>query len=735
MPTIKRIFITGQPGVCTVDPHELELMQQAGIQVVRYTPAIGKGFQNWITGLDLVGMDIETPHTDEQMVAGRMHLASWFDGEKVITLDHHSIDPKEVYANWMFKTTCVVIHNAKFEEHWFMHHGIEFPRVHCTMLAEQKILMGADVFHNIVDVLARRGIPAKMNKDVRAEFLDPLYKHKHYHVLYNQDDTLLLLQLKEKQDKIIDYYGLGFYIRQIHFPLIKTLVKMERQGMVLDEEKFKYLADVAEQEMRDIEDRLNGWLTESFPGKDFLQLNKPVWDRIQQLDQMLEKAEQGVAKTELLLEQYEQKNKTHLKAYQTAQLSLEKKKGDLIKYMQEKLDLESQKFISWTSSAQVIALLESLGCMPMPTAKDKKTRKYKPSMSRAARERWLLGNLEHPLKFIIQQYDKYMDQVKHVSTFGHSFLEKYKHPVTGRYHTSYKQGTVATGRLASGNADSTPPTFNSQQIPGKQELRQCFRAGPDDDIVTCDLTGAELVTMCSLAQDLKLLGINKAGDMHSYFANKGWKAIYESRKKVWTESDIISKEQNSNKRQDYKPMLFGTVYGLMPAKAGEILNVNEKEGELAIKTIIEEIPDTIKMVETAVAFALKNGYVIHNTRTNSRRWFPKVLEAHKYDQELDYMDRAEVIGSARNTRIQGTQSDMICEGMVTLQRYIDLYKIDAAMLMQVHDELVVRFHKSIGNWFPAKVKLIMTRVANKYLSGGITMSADAHVKYCWYKPK
>ena len=101
--------------------------------------------------------------------------------------------------------------------------------------------------------------------------------------------------------------------------------------------------------------------------------------------------------------------------------------------------------------------------------------------------------------------------------------------------------------------------FNSQQIPRSNDLRNCFLADSDDYLIaTCDLSGAELVTMAALANDQRLLELSE-GDMHSHFANKGWKAIYESRGLPYEEKDIISSTQNKDKRTDYKPMMFGTV--------------------------------------------------------------------------------------------------------------------------------------------------------------------------------
>lgn len=729
---IRRIFVIGENH--TIDPHELTELTTKGVEIFIFNKFTAPAFKDWIASLREVAMDIETPHWDEKMVAGRMHLASWADANRVITFDHHSIDPKLIYDTNTFKKTTVVIHNAKFEEHWFMEHGIEFPRVHCTFITEQKLLQGSGLFHNLPDVLTRRGIQHTMNKDVRKEFADPAYTHKHYHVIYNQDDVVNLLELKRKQDLAIDHFNLGFHIRQIHFPLIRVLVKMEREGLIVNNPKFAALADKALAEMRRIEGTLNTWLAQTYPGKDFQQLNKPVWTRIQQLRLMLSKLNEREVKTSALLQKYKQENKTHLKACAVAYQSLTKIAQDRLDRQAELIDLEQQKTISWTSTDQVIALLQELGCSPMPKARDKKTRQFKPSLARAARERWMLNNLDHPLKFIIKQFDEYQGQVKHVSSFGHEFLKKYKHPVTGKWHTSYKQGTVETGRLASGDSDSEPPTFNSQQIPADQELRECFGTDPGYDIATCDLSAAELVTLCSLANDQKLLALYKQGDLHSYFANKGWSAIYTHRGVAWTSDLVISKHQNSDKRTDYKPMMFGTVYGLKAPKAAETLNCSEREGAIAIDTIISEIPDSIKMVEDATYFALTNGYIIHNTRTNSRRWFTPVIESLKTGEELQYMDRADVTGASRNTRIQGTQADMLCEAMVTLQRYLDFWKIDAQILMQVHDEMVVKFRKEL-TWFPERLREIMKRVANKYLRPGITMDAEVHVKSTWTKPK
>tara|TARA_R100001086_G_scaffold214519_1_gene130562 strand:- start:1108 stop:1554 length:447 start_codon:yes stop_codon:yes gene_type:complete len=90
------------------------------------------------------------------------------------------------------------------------------------------------------------------------------------------------------------------------------------------------------------------------------------------------------------------------------------------------------------------------------------------------------------------------------------------------------------------------------------------------------------------------------------------------------------------------------------------------------------------MVVEASKFAKTHGYVVHNERTNSRRWFPeilKMLQGKPYDSFIVMTEES----AARNSRIQGTQSDMLAEAMVLLDRYINIYKLDIQMKMQVHD--------------------------------------------------
>lgn len=686
----------------------------------------------------IVCVDIETTSTDPRY--GKLLLSTWYFplSNCLYTIYHGFLGIRYAFSRLRegFKNCFMIAHHAGFEYTWLTHYGLPRPReVWCTMVADQKVTQGMVGFrYNIIDTLNRRGVSHNIQKDVRTDF-SAMTKYTDIelkHLTYNRDDTLPLYDLYIRQEFLVVCSNQEFWIKRIHMPLTMVLADIEREGLVLDTVKWLELAEKAEQELAVLDRELHNWV--------FLNSPRSLTDLVPGLNDIVIKyhntksiLKDRIKKNRAKLLKWQQAGRTTSKVYQT---TLDVMKRSIKQY---KTLVPPAPQVNWNSSAQVLALMSNLGLSPLPRSKSATTHKMQDSLSRAARENWLLNNPSHPMRELVKKLGKFSEHSKYVNSFGREFITKYYQPLTGKVHTSYKQGTVATGRLASGNAKGNPPTFNSQQLPAKKQVRICFGTDPGYLIVTCDLSGAELITMCSLAQDHRLLELSKQ-DMHSYFANKGWKAIYKARGKFWTEDKIISQTQNEEKRTDYKPMTFGTIYGLKPAKAGEILNVGHAAGKLAIKTIIDEIPDTIAMVEAASAEALDKGWVLHNTRTHSRRWFRPVVELNTENaklpehahRELEKGYRDLIAQQARNTKIQGTQGDLLCEAMVLLDRYIRFNKIDAQILLQVHDELAVKFHESLKDWFPARVKEIMCRAANKYLEN-VTMAADYSVGLTWQK--
>jgi DNA polymerase I-like protein with 3'-5' exonuclease and polymerase domains len=147
------------------------------------------------------------------------------------------------------------------------------------------------------------------------------------------------------------------------------------------------------------------------------------------------------------------------------------------------------------------------------------------------------------------------------------------------------------------------------------------------------------------------------------------------------------------------------------------------------------IPKTFAMVEANAKFAVTHGYLILNTRTNSRMYFPYVLNSITSKVPLEFRDKSNAESAARNSPIQGTQADMIKECMVEIDKFIVANNYDIHLLKSVHDELVYlipkhmdghseEFLSSPDNFnFDAYVKKTMVEVCNRYLTN-ITMGVS-----------
>ena len=631
-----------------------------------------------------------------------------------------------------WKNKVMIAHSAAFEAKFLIYNGVMLYNVWCTLVAEQKILQGAEGFSmSLVNSLDRRKIeiPEHMDKDIRMEFTQEDYSLRAEHILYNASDVLPLHELMEKQKLLVEKFQLNFFLLSIHMPLILVLTRMELEGFSHNSEKWIEHADKVAAYCEKLNFKLN-----------VVVVNKVNWQEINSdYKQLSEKRSKGIERSKTRLKKLKDtlirlkiKGKENLKSFRVAQESYIKASEDLEKY--EAIKHDAITGINWASSKQVLQALTELDVNPLPKAKSSTTHKIQPSTSVAARESWLLNNKHHRYYELMEIFDEMQGQLHNVKSFGRKWVDKYTNPVTGKVHTTYRND-AATGRLTSGAADMG--LYNSQQIPAPSTefinaWRHCFVAEEGYSIFTGDYTGAELCFMCVLAEDHNLIALSKQEDMHSHFANKGWEAIYESRGIRMVGHQVISKNQNKNMRTDYKPMMFGTVYGLRAKKAAEILNVSIPEGQIAINTITEEIPDTIKMVEEAVAFAKAHGYVIHNTRTNSRRWFTDVLFANKDKRELTFMENMNVEGAARNTRIQGSQADLIMEALVAMQRWIDLYQIDAKILLTVHDEIVIKFRTEL-TWFGERAAKLMENIAILYTKNIVDLKVDHIVESYWTK--
>jgi DNA polymerase-1 len=418
-------------------------------------------------------------------------------------------------------------------------------------------------------------------------------------------------------------------------------------------------------------------------------------------------------------------------------------------------DAPSKIKLNYGSNSQIKELFRVLG-------EDVPKEKEKESVKQSVLTEWIIT---HPNSKLLPFLEKYVNRAKiakQISTYGESFLRNIKRD--GKLHTVFKQCFTDTARFSSGNSDYGYPNF--QNIPANNKFRHCFGVEQGYEVTTCDLSGAELIVMCSLAQDMHLLELSK-GDMHSHMANLCWSKIYESRGQVW--DDPISKTNKKHLRTQFKAMTFGTIYGMYPAKAGKQLSVPKEEGKIVLEMIEKEIPVVFSMVKAASKEAERNGFVRHNNRTNSVRFFTPIIDAKKLTKRMQkehphaevpnnqwgktwsevrgvkdvmtFKEYSSCLSAARNTRIQGTQADMLKEAIVVIDRQVKANDWDITLLANIHDELV--YKHPVGYvvecpWRKEEVPVgdyiahAMRETANLYLDN-VKMGAEYETLKTWTK--
>lgn len=235
-------------------------------------------------------------------------------------------------------------------------------------------------------------------------------------------------------------------------------------------------------------------------------------------------------------------------------------------------------------------------------------------------------------------------------------------PRTGRVHTSYHQGAVATGRISS----SDP---NLQNIPVRTEegrrIRQAFVAPKGWMVLAADYSQIELRIMAHLSGDEGLLkAFREGGDVHRATAAEVF--------------GLTPEEVSSNQRRAAKAINFGLMYGMSAFGLARQLGVDRGEASDYMARYFSRYPGVRAFMDATREQAHRDGYV---ETLFGRRLYLENLTAR--NQAL----RAGAERAAVNAPMQGTAADIIKRAMIAVHAWLQP-RDDAHMLMQVHDELV-----------------------------------------------
>jgi DNA polymerase I len=257
---------------------------------------------------------------------------------------------------------------------------------------------------------------------------------------------------------------------------------------------------------------------------------------------------------------------------------------------------------------------------------------------------------------------EYREVAKLKSTYVDA-LPKLIHRETGRLHTSFSQTGTATGRLSSWDP-------NLQNIPIRTELgrqiRAAFVAEPGKVLLAADYSQIELRVMAHFSNDPVLLEAFRSGeDIHARTAQE-----------VFGVGPIA---QTAEHRRASKAINYGIIYGLSPFGLAQQLSIGQKEAAQFINAYFARYRGVKEYLDKVLEETRKTG--VAKTLFGRIRPIPEINSPQV--QLRNFAER-----TALNSPLQGTAADLIKLAMIAIDRRLAEEKLEAKMILQVHDELL-----------------------------------------------
>ncbi len=276
----------------------------------------------------------------------------------------------------------------------------------------------------------------------------------------------------------------------------------------------------------------------------------------------------------------------------------------------------------------------------------------------------------------------------------------------GRVHSTFNQTETRTGRIS-----STEP--NVQNIPVRTKLgskmREFFTAKEDYVLVDADYSQIELRILAHIANDKDMIdGFANGLDIHAITASQVFNTPLE--------------EVSSTQRSNAKAINFGIVYGIGPFSLSKDIGVSMYEAKEYINQYLQTYAGVDEYMKKIVVKAEEDGFV--RTLYNRKRELADISNTNKTKKA--FAERM-----ALNTPIQGSAADIIKIAMIRVYNRLEKEKLDAKLILQVHDELIVEAHESVAKTVQTLLKEEMQNAADL----SVTLVVDAHLGKTWYEAK
>lgn len=273
----------------------------------------------------------------------------------------------------------------------------------------------------------------------------------------------------------------------------------------------------------------------------------------------------------------------------------------------------------------------------------------------------------------------------------------------GRVHSTFKQTETRTGRISSAEP-------NIQNIPVRtplgREMRRFFTAKDGYLLVDADYSQIELRVLAHISGDEIMKKAFLDGvDIHTVTASQVFNQPIE-----WVTPDLRSKAKAVN---------FGIVYGIGAFSLSKDIGVSMTKASEYIRAYLSKYSGIAHYMDKTVAKARHDGYV--ETMFGRRRYIKELAAKNKNLQSFG--ERV-----AKNTPIQGTAADIIKIAMIKVYNRLRESKLDAKLILQVHDELIVEAKEDCAD----KVAALLKEEMENAVKLTVPMTVDVNIGKTWY---
>ncbi|MBD5137991.1 MAG: DNA polymerase I [Ruminococcus sp.] len=339
-----------------------------------------------------------------------------------------------------------------------------------------------------------------------------------------------------------------------------------------------------------------------------------------------------------------------------------------------------------------VVLFEEMG---LPTGKKTKTG-YSTNAD-------VLENLrdKHEIVDLILQY-------RQLSKLNSTYVEGLLKVVAedGRVHSLFKQTETRTGRISSAEP-------NVQNIPVRTELgrnmRKFFVADEGYTLLDADYSQIELRILAHMSGDKNMQeGFANGMDIHTSTAAQ----VFDM------PADMVTSEM----RRAAKAVNFGIVYGIGAFSLSKDIDVTVAEADRYIKNYLAKYPNVSRFMDETVSNAKEKGYAV--TMFGRRRPIPELKNSNKNVQAFGKR-------AAMNAPVQGTAADIIKIAMIKVFRRLKAENLEARLILQVHDELIIEVTEKDAERAAAVLGEEMRGAATL----DVPLTADVSKGKTWYEAK